>query len=108
MILIVSKYLIPKGFTAIAIWPFVIIKHNKYKSDLVLINHERIHLRQQMELFVFPFFIWYGIEFLLKLILYKNIRKSYLNISFEREAYQNENDFNYIHRRTFYNFLSYL
>ncbi len=71
-------------------------------------NHERIHLRQQIELLVVPFYVWYGLEFLLRLLQYRNRRKAYYNISFEREAYGNEKDLNYLKQRSFWNFLKYL
>lgn len=108
MILIVSKYLIPKGFNGFVIFPFVFIKYEKNKNDLILINHEKIHLRQQLELLIIPFFIWYGIEFLVGLIQYRNWKIAYKNISFEREAYQNEKNLNYLRQRPFYKFLSFL
>ena len=71
-------------------------------------NHERIHLKQQFELLIIPFFIWYGLEFLVRLLQYRNRRDAYLNISFEREAYQNEFDLEYLKKRHFWSFLKYL
>jgi hypothetical protein len=71
-------------------------------------NHERIHLRQQIELLVIPFFIWYSIEYLIRLLHYKNKRQAYLNISFEREAYENEKDLEYLNHRPFLMFLKYI
>ena len=66
MFLIVCKYLIPKGYRGLTVFPFVFISQQSEKHNAVLIHHERIHLRQQMELLVLPFFVWYAIEFLLK------------------------------------------
>jgi hypothetical protein len=108
MILIVSKYLIPKGYRGLTIFPLVFLKSALSKSDLVLLNHERIHLRQQLEMLVLPFFIWYGLEFLLRLIKYRDRNMAYRKISFEREAYANEKDLHYIKQRSFYGFLKYL
>jgi hypothetical protein len=107
MILIVSKYLIPKGFNGFAVYPFVFIKFKEIKSDLALINHEKIHLRQQLELLIILFFIWYGLEFLIRLFQYRNWKIAYKNISFEREAYANEKDLNYMKQRSFLKFLNY-
>ena len=42
MILIVSKYLMPKRFKAIALFPFIVIRDNFETNNLVLINHEKI------------------------------------------------------------------
>ena len=104
----ISKYVVPKGYTGITIFPFVFLKYKASKADKVLINHEMIHLRQQIELLIIPFFIWYGFEFLIRCIRYRNRNLAYRNISFEREAYANENDFNYLKSRSFFNYLKYL
>lgn len=104
----ISKYLVPKGFKGITIFPFVLLKSNKLKLNPVLVNHEKIHLRQQWELLVIPFYLVYGMEFLLRLIIYKNKDLAYRNISFEREAYAKENDLEYLKHRPFWSFLKYL
>ena len=103
--LLVFKYLVPKGYTAITIYPFIVLKHKRQKDDMILINHENIHLRQQLELLVIGFYLWYFIEFLLRLIKFKNWYRAYLNISFEREAYANEYDYSYLQRRKRYNWI---
>ena len=108
MFLLVTKYLIPKGFRGIALFPFVLVKHPSDKENLVFVNHERIHLRQQLELLLLPFFIWYFIEFLIRLIQYKNFDLAYRNISFEREAYAKERDFDYLEQRFFWSFFKYV
>jgi len=82
----------------LAFWPFIFIASDTIIDD-ELINHERIHLRQQIEMLVIPFYIWYLIE------LYT---KGYMNISFEKEAYSNENDLNYLKKRKLFNFRRYL
>ena len=106
--ILISKYLVPKGYTGITIFPFVILKHIDFKSDIILINHEHIHFRQQIELVLILFYVFYLIEFLIRLIQYRNWNLAYRNISFEREAYQNEKDLNYLKSRSFWNFLKYL
>ena len=52
MIPIVFKYLTSKRFRGIALFPFIIAKKKDDFLDPVFINHENIHLRQQLELFV--------------------------------------------------------
>ena len=108
MILIVSKYLIPKRFKAIALFPFILIRDNFETNNLVLINHEKIHLRQQLELLIIPFYALYFIDFILKIILFKDKNKAYKNILFEREAYLNEENLDYLHTRPFWNWTRYL
>lgn len=105
--LLVYKYLVPKGYTAITIFPFIILKNSRQKENKVLINHEKIHLKQQLELLIVGFYVWYVVEFLIRLIKLKHWHKAYLNISFEREAYKNENDLNYLKSRSLYSFLKY-
>lgn len=105
--IILSKYLVPRGYTGLAVYPFVFLKHKNLKLDKVLINHEKIHLKQQLELFVIPFFLFYLIEFCVRLIQYKNWYLAYRNISFEREAYKNEHDLNYLESRSIWSFAKY-
>lgn len=104
----ISKYLVPKGYTGLTIFPFVFLKSHRYKSDYVLINHEKIHLRQQLEMLVIPFYLVYGIEFLFRLFQYKNWNLAYRNISFEREAYSNQFNLDYLNKRPFWSFLKYI
>ncbi len=103
--IVVSKYLVPKGYAAMAIFPFVFFKYTNYINPTIL-NHEKIHIRQQIELLILPFYIWYGIEFLKNWIKYKDKKKAYYNISFEVEAYKNENNLNYLKTRKRYSFLN--
>lgn len=77
----------------ITIYPFVFVQD---KNDKVTINHEKIHIKQQLETGIIPFFIIYGIEAILK---------KYEDISFEKEAYANENDFEYLNKRKHYSWL---
>ncbi len=106
--IICSKYLVPNNYLGLTIYPFVFLKNRTLKKDAKLINHETIHLNQQLELLILPFFLWYIIEFLLRLFLYKNWYLAYKNISFEREAYANETNLKYNHQRGFWQFLKYI
>lgn len=108
MFLIVTKYLIPKGYNGLTLFPFVMIRNNFDKENKVLINHEKIHIKQQIQLLVLPFLIWYLLEFLFRWIQFKNKNKAYRNISFEREAYENEHNLNYLNEMPFWGFLNYL
>jgi hypothetical protein len=108
MILIVSKYLIPKGFRGLTVFPFVVVRCRNDRDYLVLMNHERIHLRQQIELMVLPFFVIYVLDFLVKLIRYRGKNLAYRNVVFEREAYENEIDLMYLKSRSFWRFLRYI
>lgn len=106
--ILISKYLIPKGYTGVTIYPFVFLKNDALKEDKVLINHEYIHLKQQLELLVVPFYFIYGFEFLMRLIQYRGWKIAYRNISFEREAYYNEDNMEYLKTRKNWRFLKYI
>ncbi len=84
------------------------LKYKALKGNVVLINHEKIHLRQQVELLILPFFIIYSFEFLIRLLQYKNWNLAYRNISFEREAYRKEKDLNYLKSRPIFSFISFI
>jgi len=108
MILIASKYLVPKGYIGITLFPFIIVRERVLIEHPVLLNHERIHLRQQAELLILPFYIWYVTEYFIRLLMYKNREKAYKNICFEREAYAYESIADYLKHRSFWNFLKFV
>jgi hypothetical protein len=108
MLLIVTKFLIPKGYRGLTIFPFVFIRYKEDRENVVLINHERIHLRQQLELLILPFFILYVLEFVFRLFEYKNFNTAYRNISFEREAYSNEKNLQYLTNRKLFSFAQFI
>jgi hypothetical protein len=107
MFVVIVRHLIPRNFLGFTIFPFIVAGSKFQKEDKVFINHEKIHLRQQIEMLVMLFFIWYLLEFLVRFVMYKNFSKAYRNISFEREAYANEKNVNYIKTRKIWNFLTY-
>ncbi len=101
---IVSKRFVPKGYAAMAVWPFVFFREKRLVTASRL-NHERIHLRQQIELLVLPFFIWYAVDFLIKYAKYRNWKQAYRNIIFEKEAYANGDDLSYLKSRKTWGFM---
>lgn len=105
-IFITSRFLSIFNIAGITIFPFVFMIRKSLKSNEVFINHERIHLKQQLELLIVPFYIWYVIEYLL-LRIKMNHHDAYKNIVFEREAYQEEKHLEYLKDRKLWNFLSY-
>lgn len=82
----------------LAILPFIFVPSQDSKNNKVLINHEKIHLRQQKELLFFGFIVWYFIAL---------CRKGYVNISFEREAYSNQGNLTYLKYRSWFSFYKY-
>lgn len=108
MFVLVNRFLLRKNFLGISLWPFIILKRKELKLNKVFINHEKIHLRQQIEMLVIPFYIWYVVEYIIRLVRYRNRKHAYRNISFEREAYSNEKDLDYLKKRSFWRFLFYI
>lgn len=91
-----------------AVFPFILVRTRKLALQQRLLNHERIHLRQQAELLIMPFFIWYVTEYIIRLLIYRNHDEAYRNICFEREAYNNESNPSYLRKRPMWNFCRYL
>lgn len=106
--ILVFRHFFYKNYVGLSLWPFIIVKENHYKEDEVLINHERIHLKQQEELLIVIFYLWYITEWVLRTVLYLNSYRAYQNISFEREAYANEHNADYPNTRTRFGFLPYI
>ncbi|WP_036386124.1 hypothetical protein [Muricauda sp. MAR_2010_75] len=106
--ILVFKHFFYKNYVGLSVWPFIILKEGSLKADEVLINHERIHLKQQRELLILPFYLLYVSEWLLRTLLYLDSYRAYQNISFEREAYANEKDMDYLSKRKAFGFVNYL
>ena len=121
MKIIYNKYLPIKGFKAINLFGVLFVKNNA-KIDDVTINHEAIHSKQFIELMILfavatvfirwwmplfsPlfFYAWYVIEWLIRLPK----GNAYKNISFEREAYANDDNLTYLETRRRFAFVKYL
>lgn len=106
--ILVFKHFFYKNYVGLSLWPFIFVKSDSFKEDTVLINHEKIHLRQQQELLILPFYVLYLTELVLRTIWYLNTYRAYQNISFEREAYRNESQADYLSKRAPFSFIKYL
>ena len=91
-----------EDFLAICLFGFIFSVRPLDKTEL---NHELIHAAQQRELLYLPFFIWYGLEWLVLFIKYRNGMKAYQHIRFEKEAYQHQGDLSYLKRRKLFQYL---
>ncbi len=107
MRLIRNKYIPFPGYKAINLFGVLFVKSNA-KIDEVTINHEAIHTAQIKELLYVFFYLWYVIEWMIRLIRYRDSYKAYRNISFEREAYANDNNFTYLETRKRFAFVKYM
>lgn len=103
--IIICRFIVPKSYDGITLYPFIFLRSEDMRRDEVLLNHEKIHLKQQLELFIVFFYLWYILSFLWNLLKTKNVKKAYSLICFEQEAYKYESDFNYIKSRPRYAFM---
>ena len=108
MIIVCQNLLKNTKINGITLFPFILLKKVADKENRVLINHEKIHLWQQLELLVIFFYIWYVIEFYYWYFRLKDSFLAYKYISFEREAYAMEDDLNYLETRKIWSFWKYL
>lgn len=100
MRIVYSNYLpVGKKFLAINLFEIVVARHELSEDEE---NHEYIHSLQQREMLYVFFYLWYVVEWLIKLVYYRDFIKAYRNISFEREAYANQYDTCYRHHRKHY------
>ena len=104
MLIIKNKYVPFERFNAINLFG-ILFTHPETEMDERLLNHERIHTHQMLEMLLVGFYLWYVIEWLIRLPMKGN---AYRNISFEREAYANECNLNYLKKRKLYSWLKYL
>lgn len=94
---IIYNSLIPfKGFLAINLFGVIFARKGNTLSSRVL-NHERIHTAQMRELLYVPFYLIYLLEWIFRLIFCSG--NAYRNLSFEKEAFENDSDFSYLARR---------
>lgn len=125
-----AKMLLWGNFNTITLAAWVCTKcKNKEEMPQHIRNHECIHARQWVEcmlasgviiwalvlfadisawwfsLSFLMFYILYVLEYLIKLIPYGN--DAYRNISFEREAYDNQYDSNYLENGDYFMWLHY-
>ena len=94
--IIKNKILPPKGFNAMAIFPFIFTRSEVGKLTL---NHEKIHFAQQKELLIIFFYLLYAVFYLLY---------GYKNSPFEKEAYRNGYNLKYLEKRKLFSWVKYL
>lgn len=92
--IVYNKY-VPFGkFLAINIFGVIFVKGRPGVLTSRVIRHERIHTAQMRELGYLPFYLLYGLEWLVRLPV-AGPMGAYRKLSFEREAYDHEGDAGY-------------
>lgn len=90
---------------AITLWPFILVRG---KIDPITLRHETIHIRQQAELLILPFYVLYGGFWLYRWWQLGDRKAAYFAIPFEREAYSNHDDPAYLALRRPYGWVRYV
>ena len=100
-----------KTYTGITLWPFIVLRDTECESGQgrynVLLNHERIHLRQQAEMLVVFFYVMYAFYYIRNRLRGQPHWTAYRNIPFERESYEKEKDLDYLKHRRFWQWLEF-
>lgn len=98
---VVRNSLIPIGrrYGAINLFGILFAKRG-VELSMELVNHERIHTAQMRELLYVGFYILYVAEWIVRLFQHNGRGfESYLAISFEKEAYENGGNLDYLSSR---------
>ncbi|MBR3456264.1 MAG: hypothetical protein IKH26_13200 [Bacteroidaceae bacterium] len=103
MWMIRNKILPGRRFAAINLFGILFVKRGVAITP-VLVNHEKIHTAQMLELLVVFFYLWYVVEWLVRYLKVRDGMKAYYLIGFEREAYANERNMNYLKTRRLFSF----
>lgn len=94
---IIYNNIIPfKGFSAINLFGVLFAREGCTITPRV-INHEKIHTMQMRELGYIGFYVAYFLEWLVRLVV--ATKTAYRGISFEVEAYENQDNFDYLQSR---------
>lgn len=106
-------WLLGKNTIGLAFYPYIFLNKPYFESILFFKEsklaqterHERIHIRQQQELFVIPFYVLYFLFYFIN--IFKKV-DSYRNIPFEKEAYANDDNLEYLKTRKKFAWTKYL
>lgn len=104
MKVIYNRFIPFKGFKAINLFGVFFVRKGSVMSKEDM-NHEAIHTAQMKEMMYILFYWWYLVEWILRLFGKGN---AYRRISFEREAYDNQHNMNYLSVRKKYSWTEYL
>ena len=95
-----------QGVSGVTLAPFGIYLSKRGMNNKQTVRHEQIHWKQQMEMLILQFYVWYVVEWLVRLITDKG--SAYRSISFEQEAYRNESNVKYLESRKRFAWVKYL
>ena len=104
MKIIKNKFIPFQGFRAINLFGILFVRGNARINERT-IRHETIHTAQIKEMLYILFYLWYVVEWIIRLFMKGN---AYRNISFEREAYNNEDNIIYLEDRKRFAWIKYI
>lgn len=105
---IIRNNIIPfPGYRAMNLFGLLFVRKDAVIGP-VIVNHENIHTAQMCEMLYIPFYIWYVLEWLVRLVICRNTHGAYHNISFEKEAYLHEDDMEYLKKRNLFAWVRYV
>lgn len=105
MKIIRNKFIPFKGFKCINIFGILFVRNGSFLSKKDM-NHERIHTAQMKEMLYIFFYLWYFVEWVVKLFIFG--KRAYMNISFEKEAQCFDEIETYLKGREPYAWISFL
>ncbi len=85
-------------FKAINLFGVIFYKGSELSQKTL--NHEAIHTAQMKEMLYIFFYLWYFIEWITRLCI--DYKTAYRSISFEQEAYDNDDNLTYFTTRVKY------
>lgn len=113
---IIHTNLLFKGYKACNLFGILLVRPGTELTPVNL-NHERIHTAQMKEMLYIGFYLWYGIEYIGRVIYevfyrlgtylpFKNMgHYCYRHLLHEKEAYTHQEDMDYLDHRRFWAFL---
>lgn len=131
----IANLLLFRGYIAIMLFGHVFIRDSREKTKQETVNHENIHVEQWKEMMLssfiilnlpfvghvdlgyiacstlvsfFSFYIWYFVEYIVRLVITRSHDKAYYGVCFEREAYKNQKCDSYIKNRSYFSFMKYV
>lgn len=105
--LIIKNTWFPFGrYTTLNLFGILFTKQDTLSERTIV--HESIHTKQQLEMLFVLFYLWYAIEYCLIRLLHKTQNCAYHDVSFEEEAYANDDNKAYLSTRKHYAWLKYV
>ena len=86
--------------TAMALFPFVLFDRHDRASTISLLRHEQIHLRQQIELLILPFYLFVRLLLFERAIQRAFGKGAYRAIPLNARAYLHEASSDYLNSRS--------